>query len=484
MEKIYTRINWENEPSTNTPLDEVDLNRMDYAIDVLDNRIVGFDITKANQSDLLQSVKNVTYNTTTGVFTFTFWDGHTLVADLNIEKIPVSFSMSPEGVITMVTTDGTRYTCDISTLIKQYTFTDSTEIDFQTTESSGNITVTAAIKNGSITGNKLQPNYLADCVTASQTATTAANTAQGDAETAMRAKNDAALYAMQAHDDSTAATDAATSASQSATSAGNSNQNAWQAAQSANAKATEAASSASTASTKATQAAASATSASDSASTATTKANEASQSASTATTKASEAASSATASSNSKLDSEAWAVGTRNGQAVPSTDPTYHNNSKYWSEQTGSSRLVSLQDVQIDNVQDGDALVYDGTSQKWVSEDLSKVYENTPRPSADIDASFFKSGQLVTLQISSWNFSNATSEVKNVGFDNFIPTGRRPPARLTFFVPAKNNDTGKFEFFVMWLGKTLVDNGYIVIRNVPANSSYTITGFWTYITKE
>lgn len=32
------------------------------------------------------------------------------------------------------------------------------------------------------------------------------------------------------------------------------------------------------------------------------------------------------------LVSEAWAVGTRNGQAVPSTDPAYNNNSKYWSE--------------------------------------------------------------------------------------------------------------------------------------------------------
>ena len=30
-------------------------------------------------------------------------------------------------------------------------------------------------------------------------------------------------------------------------------------------------------------------------------------------------------------DSEAWAKGTRNGIAVPSTDPTYHNNSKYYA---------------------------------------------------------------------------------------------------------------------------------------------------------
>lgn len=32
-------------------------------------------------------------------------------------------------------------------------------------------------------------------------------------------------------------------------------------------------------------------------------------------------------------DSEAWAKGTRGGTAVSSSDPTYHNNSKYWNDQ-------------------------------------------------------------------------------------------------------------------------------------------------------
>ena len=41
---------------------------------------------------------------------------------------------------------------------------------------------------------------------------------------------------------------------------------------------------------------------------------------------------SATQSQNYSRDSEAWAKGTRNGTAVPSTDETYHNNSKYYSE--------------------------------------------------------------------------------------------------------------------------------------------------------
>ena len=34
------------------------------------------------------------------------------------------------------------------------------------------------------------------------------------------------------------------------------------------------------------------------------------------------------------LNAEAWANGTKEGVAVPSTEPQYHNNSKYWNEQT------------------------------------------------------------------------------------------------------------------------------------------------------
>lgn len=40
MQKIYSRINWENDPSTNTAINEDNLNRMDSAIDTLDDRVV------------------------------------------------------------------------------------------------------------------------------------------------------------------------------------------------------------------------------------------------------------------------------------------------------------------------------------------------------------------------------------------------------------------------------------------------------------
>lgn len=40
-------------------------------------------------------------------------------------------------------------------------------------------------------------------------------------------------------------------------------------------------------------------------------------------------------------DAEAWALGTRNGQNVPSSDPSYHNNAKYWAQNAAGVDLAS-----------------------------------------------------------------------------------------------------------------------------------------------
>ena len=40
-------------------------------------------------------------------------------------------------------------------------------------------------------------------------------------------------------------------------------------------------------------------------------------------------------------DAEAWAVGTRDGEPVDNTDPAYENNSKYYSEQGGASATAA-----------------------------------------------------------------------------------------------------------------------------------------------
>lgn len=98
------------------------------------------------------------------------------------------------------------------------------------------------------------------------------------------------------------------------------------------ASATAAANSATAAATSESNAAASATAAKTSEDNAKASETAASNSQTAAANSATAAANSATAAANSKNDSEAWAIGERNGVPVASTDETYNNNSKYYSE--------------------------------------------------------------------------------------------------------------------------------------------------------
>lgn len=66
-------------------------------------------------------------------------------------------------------------------------------------------------------------------------------------------------------------------------------------------------------------------------------------------------------------DSEAWAVGERNGEAVEDTDPTYHNNSKYYSEQAYASEQSASQSS-------ADALGYKNDAKDYRDDALS--YKN------------------------------------------------------------------------------------------------------------
>ena len=132
MDKAFSNFTWYNEPDIRSPLAAAFLNLINTALNTVDDRVVAMDTSKADQADLQQSLKSVSYNATTGVWTFEKWNGSTQTFDQNIEKIPVSFSMSENGIITMTNTDGTSYTANLKDLILRYTFTDSSTIDFTT----------------------------------------------------------------------------------------------------------------------------------------------------------------------------------------------------------------------------------------------------------------------------------------------------------------------------------------------------------------
>jgi glutamine cyclotransferase len=48
-----------------------------------------------------------------------------------------------------------------------------------------------------------------------------------------------------------------------------------------------------------------------------------------------------------QYNAEAWAVGKRNDVDVATTDPTYHNNSKWYSQQAGNSATSAREDAEL-----------------------------------------------------------------------------------------------------------------------------------------
>lgn len=63
-------------------------------------------------------------------------------------------------------------------------------------------------------------------------------------------------------------------------------------------------------------------------------------------------------------DAEAWARGTKNGEPVPSTDPQFQNNAKWYAEHVAAS-LDALSNVNISSPVNEDILEYNSTTHKW-----------------------------------------------------------------------------------------------------------------------
>ena len=193
MKKLYQRINWQNYPSDSTPLNESNLNKMDAAVDGIDDRVVTLDVVKLPVATANTMVKDVTFNESTGVFTITKLNGTKVTVNTALEKIATNFRYdysTQKLILTLV--DGTTQEVDLSALLTQYEFLNSSTIQF-TIDSSGK--VKASVVNGSITGDMLEPNYLANVtLQASKADTSAKNAKESEekaAEYAENAKNSA-----------------------------------------------------------------------------------------------------------------------------------------------------------------------------------------------------------------------------------------------------------------------------------------------------
>ena len=179
MQKIYSRINWENFPSEKTAVNESNLNKMDLAIDNLDDRVVAMDASKVDLTRANELVKEILWDESNGTLTVIKMNGSRAVIDTKLEKLAVNFTYNPQTQQLVITLDdGTVQNVDLSSLITEYEFLDSDTIAFEIVDGK----VKAIVKNGSITEDKLQPNFLADVKVESAKAVASAKSA-GESET-------------------------------------------------------------------------------------------------------------------------------------------------------------------------------------------------------------------------------------------------------------------------------------------------------------
>lgn len=323
MNKTYGRINWENYPSDETPLNESNLNKIDVATDEIDNRVITLDTTKATKAEVSTLVQDVAFEENTGIITITKKNGSKITIDTQLEKIAVNFSYNAETqqiILTLI--DGTRQYIDLSALITQYEFLDSDTVAFSI-DSAGK--VSAIVKEASIQEKHLQPNYLADIkveVAKAQASQSAAAKSESNAKAsetaAATSESNAAASATKSQSYAVGGTNSRTGEDTD-----NAKYYSQQSAQSQSAAAT----SADTANTKAEEAEASAA-------TAKTNADNAAGSANIANEKANSAANSATiAVSNSNAAQQyasnaAISAATAQNYAVADTD-----SAKYYYEQ-------------------------------------------------------------------------------------------------------------------------------------------------------
>ena len=159
MQKIYSRIKWENLPSEKTAVNESNLNKMDLAVDNLDDRVVAMDASKVDLAKANELVKEILWDESKGTITVVKMNGSKAVIDTKLEKLAVNFTYDPQSQQLIITLDdGTTQNVDLSALITEYEFLDSDTIAFEITDGK----IKAIVKNGSITEDMLQPNFLAD----------------------------------------------------------------------------------------------------------------------------------------------------------------------------------------------------------------------------------------------------------------------------------------------------------------------------------
>ena len=181
LSKYYSPFTWRDKPSIESPINAVHLNHMEDGINEMDNRILILAQDKADAADMANVIIDFTMDDTTGIMTFTRFDGSTFTHDTAVEKIALNCYLEGDNFV-LELADGTKQKVSLSKSIDTYTFSSTDTI--RITANGKNIS--ADIPDGKITLAKLEPTilstirqYTLDAQTSKGVAEQAASTAQG-----------------------------------------------------------------------------------------------------------------------------------------------------------------------------------------------------------------------------------------------------------------------------------------------------------------
>lgn len=173
--KIYALINWRDRPSTATALSATNLNKMDVAINTLDNRTIQLQTEKLGIDVANLMISSWVMDMSTYKITVTQLNGTTKEYDLNLERIPIKTELYPEGILKFTYADGTSDSVNIADLIKDTIYDASDTITFEKKFEENAYHVVASIKNGSVEERHLNTELIQDIRNNANLAQTAAN---------------------------------------------------------------------------------------------------------------------------------------------------------------------------------------------------------------------------------------------------------------------------------------------------------------------
>ena len=159
-QKIYSREHWENFPSEKTAINRNRLNNIESGIDAIDDRVCALDTTKVDLTKANELVEEILWDESNGTLTVVKMNGSRAVIDTKLEKLAVNFSFDEANQrLVIILDDGSKQYVDLSAFVTPLEFKDGDIIYFSVVD--GNL-VSAGIKDGTMSEEKLRPNFLAD----------------------------------------------------------------------------------------------------------------------------------------------------------------------------------------------------------------------------------------------------------------------------------------------------------------------------------